>query len=79
MSVIKGVTSSPSTMPHQEAIPHEKIAMRAYDKWCKRGCPPGTDKQDWAEAEAELRAEARSKGGMGSMGAMGAGMSPQRR
>src|SRR5947209_11319539 len=39
-------------------IPHEKIAMRAYEKWCKRGRPHGSDKQDWADAEAELRAEA---------------------
>jgi hypothetical protein len=38
-------------------IPQEKIAKRAYEKWCQRGCPHGTDKQDWMEAEAELRAE----------------------
>jgi hypothetical protein len=38
-------------------IPHEKIAMRAYEKWVKRGRPHGTDLQDWVEAEAELRAE----------------------
>ena len=38
-------------------IPHEKIAMRAYDKWCKRGCPQGTHMQDWFEAENELRTE----------------------
>jgi len=38
-------------------IPHEKIAVRAYEKWCQRGCPPGTDAQDWMEAEAELRFE----------------------
>jgi hypothetical protein len=38
-------------------VPHEKIAMRAYEKWCQRGRPQGTDKQDWVEAEAELRAE----------------------
>jgi Protein of unknown function (DUF2934) len=45
-------------------IPHEKIAMRAFEKWCKRGQPHGTDKQDWLEAEAELRAEIlRSSGG----------------
>ncbi len=48
-------TSHPSTMPLK--IPHEKIAMRAYEKWCKRGRPQGTDLQDWIEAEAELRAE----------------------
>jgi hypothetical protein len=38
-------------------IPHEKIAMRAYEKWCERGCPHGSDQQDWTEAEAELRVE----------------------
>jgi hypothetical protein len=41
----------------QFVVPHEKIAMRAYEKWCKRGRPHGTDMQDWYEAEAELRAE----------------------
>ncbi len=38
-------------------VPHERVAMRAYEKWCQRGCPPGTDEQDWYEAEAEVRAE----------------------
>ena len=41
----------------QVKIAHEKIAMRAYEKWVKRGQPQGTDVQDWMEAEAELRAE----------------------
>ncbi len=44
-------------------VPHEKVAMRAYQKWVHRGCPPaGTEKQDWLEAEAELKAE-MSRGG----------------
>lgn len=47
--------TAPATTP--VTVPHEKIAMRAYEKWCKRGQPSGTDKQDWLEAEAELRAE----------------------
>jgi hypothetical protein len=38
-------------------IPHEKIAMRAYEKWIKRGRPQGTQMQDWLEAEMELKAE----------------------
>ena len=38
-------------------IPHDKIAMRAYEKWCKRGRPNGSHQQDWLEAEAELRVE----------------------
>jgi hypothetical protein len=45
-------------------VPHEKIAMRAYEKWCKRGRPHGTDKQDWTEAEKELRAELSRSGGL---------------
>ena len=50
---------SSSTTSHSATttIPHEKIAMRAYEKWVKRGRPAGTDVQDWIEAEAELRAE----------------------
>jgi len=44
-------------------VPHEKIAMRAYEKWCKRGRPHGTDQQDWTEAEKELLTElSRSQG-----------------
>ena len=38
-------------------VPHEKIAMRAYEKWCQRGCRHGTDLQDWYEAERELVGE----------------------
>jgi len=51
---------TPSTPAHgtmSPMVPHDKIAMRAYEKWCKRGRPPGTEKQDWYEAEAELRTE----------------------
>jgi hypothetical protein len=48
---------TPTTGSTPVKIPHDKIAMRAYEKWCKRGCPHGSDMQDWMEAEAELRAE----------------------
>lgn len=47
--------AQPTQTPFQ--IPHEKIAQRAYEKWCQRGRPHGTQLQDWYEAEAELRAE----------------------
>jgi hypothetical protein len=43
-------------------VPHEKVAMRAYEKWCQRGRPQGTDKQDWMEAEQELRSEMMRSG-----------------
>jgi hypothetical protein len=56
-------TGTPTAKPAaagtaQAAIPHERIAQRAYEKWIQRGRPQGTDMQDWIEAEAELRAEA---------------------
>jgi hypothetical protein len=52
---VKGATST--TNPPADHIPHEKIAMRAYEKWLKRGCPKGSEKQDWHEAECELQEE----------------------
>ena len=58
------VSNAPPSTPATSSvkIPHDKSAMRAYEKWCKRGRPQGTDVQDWMEAEAELRAEfARSQ------------------
>ena len=61
----KPVTTT--TTPTSQAtshLPHEKVAMRAYERWCKRGRPCGTDKQDWMEAEAELRAELARTGAM---------------
>ena len=38
-------------------VTHERIAMRAYEKWLQRGCHHGHDQQDWLDAEAELAAE----------------------
>ncbi len=55
------MTSGGSPAEHA-AIPHERIAMRAYEKWCQRGCPQGTHQQDWYEAESELRGEMTGDG-----------------
>ena len=55
MSRVSTPPMPPSTSTAK--VPHDKIAMRAYEKWCKRGCPHGTDAQDWYEAEQELRTE----------------------
>ena len=46
-------TAKPASSSVQ--VPHDRIAMRAYEKWMKRGCPQGTAVQDWIEAEAEVR------------------------
>jgi hypothetical protein len=51
--------AQPATPPK---IAHERIAMRAYEKWVQRGCPHGTDQQDWLDAEAELKAELHRTG-----------------
>lgn len=49
-------TAGHPTTPNVQ-IPREKIAMRAYEKWVKRGMPHGGDVQDWVEAERELKVE----------------------
>src|SRR5262249_23077832 len=48
MSRVATPPMTPANAPVK--VPHEKIAMRAYEKWCQRGRPQGTDKQDWMEA-----------------------------
>jgi hypothetical protein len=53
------VSTTPVAQPTPTVkVPHEKIAMRAYEKWCQRGRKHGTHVQDWLEAERELMAEA---------------------
>jgi hypothetical protein len=56
----------PTSTTNISKVPHEKIAQRAYEKWCKRGCQHGNDRQDWLEAEAELRVEMSRTGSMGT-------------
>lgn len=61
---------TPSTVqPTPTMVSRDKVAMRAYDKWCQRGCRHGFDQQDWLEAERELTAECSrtgtTTGGMG--------------
>ena len=58
------VVTPPQAQPNSmqpPMIPHEKIAMRAYEKWLKRGRPLGTEMQDWLEAENELKTEQSRK------------------
>jgi Protein of unknown function (DUF2934) len=37
-----------------EASTHGQIAMLAYTLWEQRGCPYGSSKVDWLEAEQKL-------------------------
>ncbi len=50
-------TAQPASPVTTAKVPHDRIAMRAYEKWVQRGRPQGTDMQDWTEAEAELMKE----------------------
>jgi hypothetical protein len=45
--------NSATTIPGQETI-----ALRAYRLWLDRGCPFGSEQEDWFRAEGELRSEA---------------------
>jgi hypothetical protein len=51
--------NTPTTPPPTPSptVSREKIAMRAYEKWVKSGCPHGHHEQHWLEAEQELKAE----------------------
>jgi hypothetical protein len=42
-------------------LTHEQIAERAKALWLAGGCLPGRDEQNWLEAEAQLKAESRSR------------------
>jgi hypothetical protein len=54
--VVTPPLAQPTSIP-QGPIPQDKIALRAYEKWIKRGRPEGTQMLDWLEAENELKAE----------------------
>ncbi len=34
---------------------HDRIALRAYELWLRRGCPLGSPEEDWNMARTELR------------------------
>ena len=42
-----------------ETVADDAVAARAYEKFVARGSAHGRNEQDWAEAKAELIAEAR--------------------
>lgn len=49
--------AAPTTSPKSATITHEQIARRAHEIWVKRGRKQGEDRQNWLEAEAQLKAE----------------------
>lgn len=57
---ISEAPASPVEPSIRTSITHEQIATRAYQLWEDRGCPGGTDREDWLEAERELRHQAKA-------------------
>ena len=45
----------PATPPAATDIPLDKIAALAYEIWVEKGRPLGTDRENWLQAEHELR------------------------
>ena len=51
-------TTQPSVASQSNpGLPRDKVAARAYEKWCHRGRSHGSDHRDWIDAERELAAE----------------------
>ncbi len=46
---------SPTAAPEADALRCE-IEMRAYERYCRRGCAAGADIDDWVAAEREVLA-----------------------
>jgi Protein of unknown function (DUF2934) len=43
----------------QDKLTPEKIAALAYEIWQQGGCKPGTDLENWLEAEKKLKVSSR--------------------
>lgn len=53
---VQAVPTQPTAAPISGAsLSHERIAARAYEIWQASGCPTGHDREDWLQAERELR------------------------
>ena len=54
----KTTTSDPDVQPDRsETMEESAIAARAYECWKERGCPIGSDQEDWFRAEKELKTQ----------------------
>lgn len=59
----KATTSDPDVQPDRSETIERVIAARAYECWKERGCPVGSDQEDWFRAEQELKSQ-RTQGPM---------------
>jgi len=47
--------SQPNSGRDGQGVSQEQVAVLAYEIWLSRGQPEGTDREDWFEAEGQLR------------------------
>lgn len=53
------VTSDPDVQADSsDTLQQTAISARAYELWRERGCPSGSDQEDWFRAEQELKGRA---------------------
>ena len=52
----KAISAGPDIPVLMPGLDENEIALRAYQLWEQRGCPPGSPEADWYQAEAELKA-----------------------
>ncbi len=53
---VKRPTEEVTPFPPTSEELEQRIRQRAYELWEQRGCPAGSDQDDWFQAEREYRA-----------------------
>jgi len=68
--VASNVAASPESRPTATDPDRTEIAALAYQLWFERGCPNGSDQEDWYRAEGMLKSrgeDTKKKGGAASL------------
>ena len=50
----RSISTQASKEQRREKVPHDEIALRAYQLYQSRGGQDGYDRDDWLEAETQL-------------------------
>jgi hypothetical protein len=51
----KVTKSAPAELPPPVPVSEDDIAILAHQLWIERGCPLGSDQDDWFNAERQLK------------------------
>ena len=58
---VAATPESGSTPASDDAQIRQEIELRAYYRYCDRGCAPGSELEDWLTAEKELQEQTAAK------------------